>query len=155
METNTNSSEGHFLKNLEDFFHKLYVKVPWHLPAKAKEFIVKVGPWITLIVMIFALPVILGALGMATFLAPFAAMYGGYHVGLGFLLGGIVTLASFLFEIAALPGLFSRSLQGWRFVYYAALLSALADLLRFDIVGLIIGLAISLYILFEIKQYYK
>ena len=144
-----------FLKDMEKFFHDLYSKVPWHFPTNVKEVIVKVGPWITLVLMVFAIPIILAALGLTALFSPVAMMYGGYHLSLGFLLAGIISLLSLVFEAIALPGLFARSLKGWYLIYYAALLSALGNLIRVDIFGLIIGLAISLYILFEIKPYYK
>ena len=142
------------MKDLENFFYNLYKKVPWHLPTSVKEFIVKVGPWITLVIIILAAPVILLALGLKTFFAPFAIMFGGMHAGFAFLISGIIGLVDLIIAALALPGLFKRSIKSWQLVYYAALLGAVGQLLRFDIFGMIIGLALSLYVLFEIKSYY-
>jgi hypothetical protein len=155
---NTGSGQGQsagFLKDLENFFHGLYTKVPFHLPATVKELIVKVGPWITLIIIILAIPVILAAIGLTAFFTPFAMMYGGVHAGFQFLVGGLIGLLSLVLEGMALPGLFSRSLKGWQLLYYATLVNALGQLIRFDVIGLVIGLALSLYVLFEVKSYYK
>ncbi|MEK7162008.1 MAG: hypothetical protein AAB729_04965 [Patescibacteria group bacterium] len=54
-----------------------------------------------------------------------------------------------------MPGLFARKIQGWRLAYYAVLVSTLGQLLHGDIIGAIIGIVISMYVLFEIKEYYK
>ena len=56
--------------------------------------------------------------------------------------------------IAALPGLFSRKMSGWRLLFYSQLVSLAYSLLSRNIVsGLIVGL-ISLYILFQVRPLY-
>jgi hypothetical protein len=145
---------GNFMQQLENFFDTyLHKKAPFHLPPQAKEWIVKYGPWITLVLMIIAVPVILAALGMAAIFAPAAVVYGGYKTD--FMISGLFSLAALVLEAAALPGLFKRSIHGWRMVYYSCLVTAVGELISFNIIGLIIGLAISMYFLFEIKEYYK
>jgi len=143
-----------FMQKMENFFNTyLHQKIPFHLPPQAKEWIVKYGPWITLILMLIALPVILGGLSLTVAFAPAAAMYGGYRGG--FILEGLFSLAAFVLEAAALPGLFKRSIHGWRMVYYAVLVNAVGQLLSLNIIGLIIGVAVSMYFLFEIRELYK
>jgi hypothetical protein len=159
METQPNQTPpaaqatGH-LNQLESFFDTyLHKKAPFHLPPIAKEWIVKYGPWITLVVMLFALPAIIAIFSFVAFFAP-TVMYAGAR-GSNFVLYEIFNLAAFILEAVALPGLFKRSLNGWKMVYYAALVSAVGELLRLNIIGLIIGLVISMYFLFEIREYYK
>lgn len=148
-----NQTKG-FLNQTEEFFNTyLHKKAPFHLPPHVKEWIVKFGPWITLILMLIALPVILVALGVSAVVAPAAMMYGGSRGG--FMVSGVFSLVAFALEAAALPGLFKRSIGGWRLVYYSCLVSAIGELLSFNIIGMIIGLVISMYFLFEIKEYYK
>jgi hypothetical protein len=103
--------------------------------------------------MLIALPVILAAVGLSTLFAPVAVMYGAYRVT--FLLGGLISLVAFVMEAAALPGLFKRSQKGWYLVYYAVLVGAVGQLLEWQIISLIINVVISMYFLFEIKEYYK
>jgi hypothetical protein len=158
MDTNNQASPnmGHqsFLKQMEEFFNTyLHKKAPFHLPPNVKEWIVKFGPWITLVLMLIALPVILAAVGLSTLFAPVAVMYGAYRVT--FLLGGLISLVAFVMEAAALPGLFKRSQKGWRLVYYAVLVSAVGQLVGGQIVSMIVNVIISMYFLFEIKEYYK
>jgi hypothetical protein len=46
-------------------------------------------------------------------------------------------------------------MSAWKLIYYVALVSAVSSLLRFDLFGLIVGTAISLYFLYQVKSYYK
>jgi len=142
-----------FLKQMEDFFNTyLHQKAPFHLPPAAKEWIVKFGPWITLILMLLALPVILAAVGLTALFSP-VIIYGGYHYL--FFTGGLIALLAFVMQGAALPGLFARKLGGWHLVYYSVLVSAVGQLVSGNIISLIINVVISMYFLFEIREYYK
>ncbi len=144
-----------FWQHLEHALESLYKKITWHLPPNIKEFIVKFGPWITLILMLLAIPVVLMALGLTALLAPFAMIFGGVRASMFAVIHGIIALVALVLEAMALPGLFARSKKGWYLVYYSALVSAIGQLLGGEIFGMLIGLAISLYILFEVKEYYK
>lgn len=132
----------------------LVKKAPFSLPTGVKEFIVNVGPWITLVLMILTLPVILALLGLGAILAPFSFM-GGLNAGFGYIVGIVVAIITLVLEAMALPGLFKRKMAGWNLVYYAILLQAVEHILRFDIGGLIIGTTLSLYFLFQVREYYK
>jgi len=149
------ASHQGLLKDMEVFFDTyLNKKIPFHLPPSAKEFIVKYGPWISLVLMLIALPGILALVGLQSYYTPFAMVY-GYHIGIMGMLSELITLVVFVMEGAALPGLFKRSLKGWQMLYYAALVSALGQLISFNLVGLIVGLALSMYFLFQVRGYYK
>ncbi len=132
----------------------LHDKAPFHFPPSVKEFLVKFGPWFTLIAILISIPALLIAFGLTTIVMPFAAQVaarsGGYAI-----VGIIFSLASLGLGAFALPGLFARKIQGWRLAYYAVLVSTLGQLLHGDIIGAIIGIVISMYVLFEIKEYYK
>ncbi len=162
MEINQNpgqsnqQSDPKFLSQMEDFFDTyLHKKAPFQLPHGVREWLVQFGPWITLVIIILALPIVLIALGLGAVVSPFVVAYGGLHVGFAYMLHGLIGLASLVMEAVALPGLFKRSLSSWRLVYYATLLSAVSQLVSGNLVGFIIGTAISLYVLFQIKEYYK
>lgn len=136
---------------LEEYLVK---KAPFTLPPNVKEAIVKFGPWITLILLILTLPAILLFLGLGTLVLPFSYL-GGIHAGLNYTVSMIFSLIVLVLEVIALPGLFSRSKSGWNFVYYATLLTAVENILTFNLGGLIIGTTLSLYILYQVKEYYK
>ena len=144
------------LKQLENFFDLyLHKKVSFHLPENVKEFIVKYGPWIDLVFLVLAVPIILTAFAFSFVFLPFATITTPFQSGFS-TMHWIIILVSFLLKAYALPGLFRRSLKsGWYFAYYAVLVSALGDLLSGNLFGFIIGTSISLYFLFQVKEKYK
>lgn len=141
--------------NLEDTL-KMYLvdKAPFQLPEGAKEAIVKYGPWITLVLLVLALPAILFAFGLGTILAPFAFL-GGVGAGVNFGVGLIFSAVVLVIEALAIPGLFKRSMSAWRLMFYATLLGGVQNVIGFNLGGLVIGTLLSLYILFQIRGYYK
>jgi hypothetical protein len=135
---------------LDDIFGK---KAP-QLPENVKEFIVKISPYLAIIGVIFALPAILTVLGIGAVAAPLALM-GGVGAFGGFTIGLIFSAIMIVIQIVAIPGLFKRSLSAWRLLFYASLLSAASSLFNLQLGSLIIGTAISFYILFQVRSYYK
>ncbi|PIQ78475.1 chromate transporter [Candidatus Peregrinibacteria bacterium CG11_big_fil_rev_8_21_14_0_20_46_8] len=150
-----NTSEGGKpLQQLEHVLDEYLIhKAPFQLPGGLKQFIVKVAPWLNLLFIITLLPVVLFALGLGAILSPFL-LFGdaAYHAGAG-LFTLIFAAGSIVLQAIAVPGLFKRNAQGWNFLYYATLLMAVADIVYFSITGLI-GVLISLYILFQVKSLY-
>lgn len=152
----TQSNEASFWDKLENFLYTyLHTKAPFHLPANIKELIVKYGPWLALVLIILALPLVLLALGLSVLIAPFMAMYRTVHNTADFYISQLLSLVAIIIEGMAISGLFARSLKAWRLIYYAALLNAVAGIIVGNVIGALIGAVISLYILFEIKEYYK
>ncbi len=149
-----NNDFGSLMTRLQDFLELYLVKKAPAIPDNAKEIIVKYSPYISLIIAIFLLPTILLSLGLGALLAPFAFM-GGYTYGASFSIGTLIALISIILECTAIPGLFSRKLSAWNFVFYASIATALGELLSFNIGNMIIGTAISWYFLFQVKSYYK
>lgn len=143
-----------YLGDLEKLFEEYLLKKAPALPDGAKEAIVKFGPWITLIMMILAAPLLLAALGIGTFLSPFAFM-GGLNAGFGYITGLIFTVVVIVLELIALPGLFKREMRSWRLMYYVTLLNAVHYAISFNVGNLVIGTLISMYILFQVREYYK
>src|SRR3989344_4096153 len=126
----------------------LVKKAPFQIPARWKEVLVKYFPWITLVLLILALPAVLVLLGISAFVMPFAYMA---QTGGGLTLAVIFLIATLVLEGMAIPGLLARKMSGWKLLYYSALLSAVYNLLNFNLGGLIIGTLISLYLLFQIR----
>lgn len=150
-----NPQMGNFLAEVEHFLKTyLYDKAPFHFPPHVREWIVKYGPWIDLILLVLALPVIFAAFSISLFALPFAAAFSPFGSVMGILHWAII-LATFVLEIIALPGLFHRSLRSWYLIYYASLLSGVIQLITGNIVGALVGTAITVYVLFQIKSYYK
>ena len=132
-----------------DFY--LVKKAPFQIPDGGREWIVKFGPWITVVLLILTLPSLLFALGLGAILIPFGGV--GYATGFGFLT--LVIIVEIGLMIAALPGLFARKMSGWTLLFYSQLVSIVYSLLSGSIVGgLVMGL-ISLYILFQVRPLYR
>ena len=124
------------------------------IPKEWKELIVKIAPWLSVIMVVVAVPAALAIFGLAAMFSPFAYMAGvGY--GTGFTFSWIFTLAIMVLEILAIPGLFKRTKSAWYLLFYATLLGAVQNLVIFNLGGLIIGTLLGLYILFQVKEYYK
>ena len=132
----------------------LIKKAPFAIPENIKEMIVKYGPYLSALMIIFSLPVILAALGLTTLLMPLGVLSGaGFN--LMSTLGGLVLLITIVLEVVALPGLFKRAASSWRLMFYSTIVNAIYMLLTFNLGGLIIGTILSLYVLFQIKSYYR
>lgn len=152
--TNTNSTTNPLIQ-LEDLLDEYLVKkAPFTIPDKWKEAIVKFAPWINLILMILALPALLALFGIGAFLAP-SSYLGGLRTGMAYTLGLIVASIAIVLNALAIPGLFKRTRQGWMFVFYATLIGVVENAIHFNIGNLIIGSLLSLYMLFQVKSYYK
>lgn len=132
-----------------DFY--LVQKAPFQFPDNVREFIVKYGPWIMVVLMVLSLPAILFVLGLGTFAVPFGGV--GYATGFG--IAAIGMIATFVLNVLALPGLFARKMQGWTFLFYGELVSIASSLLQGAVISAIIGGLIGLYILFQVRTLYK
>lgn len=119
------------------------------LPVKGKEIIVKIAPWLSLVMVVLAAPVVLALVGFGGYVGRYATY--GVHDGSWY---WIFAAATIILNILALPGLFKPSKSGWMFSFYAVLVGGVQNILMMNIGGLVIGLAIGFYILFQIKPYY-
>jgi len=163
METQTNQTAGaqaaakpqSSMDQLETFFDTyLHKKAPFQLPPHVKELIVKFSPYISLILALLALPIVLAALGLGVAIAPMlilasASLGAIYYVQVG------LTAVTLVMDIIAFVPLQKRHLSGWKLMYYAALLQAVGNILAMNPIGLVLGLVISMYFLFQIREYYK
>ncbi len=153
------SQKNATINNLENTLDLYLVKkAPFQIPSNIKEALVRFGPWLIIVFMIMTLPAVLWIFGLATIAAPFTTFGGpGYTASftLTLMISAIATGAAIVLELMALPGLFARKIIGWRYVYWSSLISIAASLLTGNIGGAILGGIISLYILFQIKSFYK
>ncbi len=149
-----NNSVKGYLKQLEDILSDYLVKKAPALPTNIKEIIVKFAPWVTLILFIITLPVVLAFFGLGAILAPLS-FFGGMTVGTNYILTLIFSAVMLVLEALAIPGLFKRARGAWNLLFYSALVGALQNVVTFNLGGLIIGTLLGLYILFQVREYYK
>lgn len=130
-------------------------KAPFQLPMNIKEILVKIAPYLVILMVVLTIPAILAFFGLSVMLAPLAAMSG--HMNWGFF--GIVTLVTsigaLIFQVMAISGLFKRTHHAWRLLFYASLLSFVGGVLSYNPVSGIIASIIGWYILFQVKELYK
>lgn len=143
--------EENVINKLEIKLEEIFVKKLPALPKKAKEIIVKFSPWIALVVLIVSLPTLIGALGLSAIMMP----GWGYGLHYGYNMAWWISIASMVLTAIALPGLFKRKMSAWKLMFYSGLVMAVYNLVAMELGSLIIGTGISMYILFQIKSYYK
>ncbi len=145
-----------FFKMLSDWEEKLNVyfgqKAP-QLPKEIVNFIVKFGPYLMIVGMIFTVPTLLFAFGLGALISPLAFL--NIRYGIHFSLTTIFSVITLVLNIMAIPGLFKRLKSAWNLMFYASLVNALSYLLSFSLGSLVIGMAISWYFLFQIRKEYK
>lgn len=142
---------GGVIKQIEVKLEDIFVKKLPALPKGIKEIIVNFGPWIALVALILSLPALLGVLGLSAWMMP----GWGYSYRFGYNLAWWISIASMVLMALALPGLFKRKISAWRLMFYSALIMVVYNLVTLNLGSLIIGTGISMYILFQIKSYYK
>ncbi len=147
---------------LESQFVDLFKKVTIEIPESGKQTLVKVIPWIDLVLLILLLPAVLAIFALGS-------LIGGLAVATGVSTGPIYWLALIFLVIqvglmaAALPGLFKLRRIGWVLMYYGTLIGIVYNL--FDWVrtpaaffGLVWGLgvsAVSLWLIFQVRDHYR
>ena len=129
----------------------LVKQAPFQIPGDIRELLVKYGPWIAVFLLVITLPALLVAFGIGVALLPFGgAAYAG-----GFTFFTILTIINVGLLALALPGLFARKMAGWNLLFYAQVLSFAASVASGALVSGIVGLVISLYILFQVRGLYR
>jgi len=150
---------GQYVKILEGWFSKLP-----SLPTSAREVLVKIAPWIALIFGVLGVlgivSGVVGLLGLGAFGATLAP-YGGMAITGASFYGIIILLLSLIptvLQLLAFPGLKARKIAGWNYLLYSLAASVVISVIGGgfgSVFGAVIGAAIGLYVLFQIKSYYK
>jgi hypothetical protein len=152
-EVNSKNSLSQLEVTLEEYFGK---KAP-AIPQNIKEVIVKIAPYLSILSAILILPsllLLLGIGGLATVVAPLGGASAVTQLPTMWI-GILFLIPVVILEVMAIPGLFARKAVAWRYLYWAQLISAVSSVVQFNIIGAIISLAIGLYLLFQVKSFYK
>lgn len=143
-----------YVGKLEDTLELYLVKKAPALPKQWKELLVSLAPWLTVVMLVLLLPAIVALLGLSAFVMPFAYM-GGFRGGTNLIVSSVISVITIILYLLAIPGLFKRQKKAWYLMYYAVLVVALDNLLTLNIAGFVVGTLISMYVLFQVKEYYK
>lgn len=132
---------------------KLFVNVP-HLPLNAREVLVKVAPYVALLLVIVGVADLFPLLGLGSLYSmPWVWGYGYGWYG-GYTLHFIFLAVTTVLWGLAFSGLKARTLQGWQMALYAQLVAVAEHIVVGDLIGAIVVAAVGLYVLFEIKSMY-
>lgn len=157
--TNNPKDLNGLLSQLDKVSQEYFVtKAPFALPENLKEFIVKVAPYVSVVLAILLLPVVLAVFGLSALLAPVGMMGQAYFNPLSSLwgiVGWIFSVAGLVLWIMAIPGLFARSKKGWTFSWYNTLLNFVQSIFTGNLIGGLISLVVGLYVLYQVKDKYK
>ncbi len=124
------------------------------LPENVREIIVKIAPYLSIFAVVMSLPAILAVFGLGALMTPLAA-FGGVGYYSSFSLSIIFLIIVVALQAMAIPGLFSRSKSAWNLMFYSTVVNVVYYVLTMNLGSLVIGTAISLYFLFQVKSYYK
>ena len=157
---NTSSASG-LIGQLEPYFTK---QAPFQIPENGRKLIVEWLPWINIVAAVLgglALLSLLSIFGLASAVTyGMVAVYSGPWIWVAFAALAIQVVV----QVIAFPGLRTRKLSAWKLLFWADIAYFVYGLFNsfsttyFSIGGLIgslLGLVIGLYILFQIKSYYK
>lgn len=153
--TDLKSALGQLEETLELYLVK---KAPFTLPENIKELIVNLAPWLVIVGLILTIPGILMVFGLGALVAPFTPFFGpGYAVsyGINYLLSMATLAVVVVLEALAVPGLFKRSKKAWTLIFYSSLVAVVSGILGGNLIGAVVGGVISLYFVFQVRQYYK
>ena len=138
---------------LDSYAEQLRVKLP-AAPPGLLNFYMSVVPWLAIIFGILLTLISLVALVGSTFLGPLMIMFGSPGVGLGLVVGSIFALASSVLEVIGGWLMLQRKATGWWLLAFGLAISILTNLVRINILGLIIVLAIA-YVHLQVKPNYR
>ncbi len=133
-----------------------YVKKVPALPENIRTLLVQIAPWAAIVSIVMYIPTLLSFLGVGAYTGGYGMgryFYGG--LGARYILLLIFLAANLILRGISIPGLFSKTQSGWKFMFYSVLLYMVYSLVTFDIFGTVVSTAISLYLLFQVREYYK
>jgi hypothetical protein len=162
------------LQPLETVLNDLFVKKAPPLPPNGKKALVEYLPWINLVLGLLALYTVYVlwhwahlANSLVNYANSLSAVYGGPTVAtnrlsLGIWIGLVVLAIEALLYIAAFPATRARKKSGWDLMFYALLVNIVYGIvITFssyggggNLIGSLIGSAIGLYLLFQIRASY-
>jgi hypothetical protein len=164
------------IKSLETSLDQLFVKSAPALPATWKKFLVSILPWANLIIGLFTLYSVYllwhwahAVSQVANYVNNINAIYGGPAVtsvdrlSATLWVGLVVLGIEAVLYLAAFPGTLSRKMSGWNLMFYAFLVNVVYGIVVMftsyggftTFIGSLIGSAIGLYLLFQIKSLYS
>ncbi len=147
------------LGQLENTFDEYLVKkAPFQLPLNVKEALVKFVPWLALIGGIIGLAGALTVFGLGTVFGPLSMFAGPQYARSlysTYIFSTVLLGVTAVMQLMAFGPLKARKERGWKLLYWSELIWIVASLIDFSFFNAVLGGLISLYLLFQIRSYYK
>ena len=145
------------MKDLENILEKYFLTKAPKMPKDIQTLIVQYGPYILVLGVVMGAVSLLSMFGItASIMNPLRGYWGpGSSLGAWYQLYMAFTVIVLVLQALALPGLFQKSMTGWKYVWYAALVSLVQYVVTMNIAGIIIGSGLTFYILYQIRNHYK
>jgi hypothetical protein len=156
------------LSTLENkFTYYLVEKAPFQIPDNAREIIVKIAPWAALVEFVFLIigliviiPALFFILGLGSYISYYGFAYGSAPI---FFISNIILLFQLIILGISIPGLFGRKKFAWNLLYYSTLVYFLYRIIYWIsvplhvgiLIGALISAIIGLYLIFQVKDYFK
>jgi len=163
------------MQKLESWLNDIFVtKAPFTISQNARQSLVSAMPWITLIAGAVMLWITYLAWQALAFVGHFSAVandlaqslygrpYAQYH-DLSFLLwvSLVVMIVEAILFFSAYPKLRDRKKSGWNIIFWVSLINVAEAILQviatgdiFGLIGQLLGTAVGLYLLFQMRSMY-
>lgn len=163
--SNLKNSLKNALSKLETFLNIHLIKKAPSLPKEIKDFLVKYGPWILLLLLIIELFItfisitgytlgLLFSFGSNSGEAPISYVFNYIFYLISPVLLLIIGFVGLFFEGLSIRPLIKREYIGWKYIFYSSLIFFILQITDFTIVSFIVS-CLFIYIIFQIKDYYK
>lgn len=130
-------------------------KAPLTLPKGLVDFLVKVAPYVALVLGILGGIGALALLGLGTILGPWVVLGGGASaLGSTFLAAVFSGIVAVLY-LMSYSGLKARKLSGWNILFYIETLYVVSDLVNVRIASAVLSAVVGYYFLFQMRARYK
>lgn len=143
------------MKDLEKVLEKYFLTKAPALPADIVKLVVTYGPYVLAIMLVLSALSILSMLGLNALVINPLNMFMGPAFGTWYQVYMVFMIVSAALAALALPGLLKRQMAGWKYLYYAALVTLVQNIVMMDIGGVIIGSGLTMYMLFQIRSSYS
>lgn len=91
---------------------------------------------------------------MLTATSPFTAMYFGTGREMSIIISSLIGLLGSILLLVSFNGVKAYKMTGWRFLFYSQIVWIVSSVFTISLGGVIADL-IGLYLIFQIKKYYK
>lgn len=135
------------------YMEDAYAKLP-SLPVGAKEFVVTITPWLSVIFGLLLVLASLSAFGVLAVFSPFATYAKGAGFAGALLLVAVLGIAQGVLMMVAFPPLRRKAMKGWTLLFWSEVVGLVGSVLSISVTG-VIGALIAFYFLFQIKSYYR